>query len=308
MHTILGAGGSVGHALAQSLASHTTSIRLVSRKPQKVNDTDQLFPCDLLDEQQTNRAVEGSEVVYLTVGFPYTHIQWGKMWPVCMRNTLEACKAHQAKLIFLDNVYMYAPSEIPHMTEESTWGAPSKKGKIRTEIARMLVDEIEAGTLTGAIARGADFYGPGISNSVLLESVAKPLKKGGMANWLGKAHYKHSYTYTPDAGKAMAILGTTEGSFNQTWHLPTASPALTGQEWVEAIAKEVGVPPKFREVGKGMLKLIGLFSKEMRELPEMHYQYTQDYVFDSSKFEKRFNFKPTPYKEGISEVVKEIKG
>ena len=307
MHTILGAGGAVGLALAKALSTHTSTIRLVSRNPQKVNDSDQLFPCDLLNAQQVHQAVEGTEVAYLTVGFPYNSHIWEQMWPICMRNTLEACKRHHTKLIFLDNVYMYAPSEIPHMTEAAAWGTNSRKGRVRTEILRMLLDEMEAGTITGSVARSADFYGPGISNSVLQETIVKPLKKGGKANWLGKTKFKHSYTYTPDIGKALALLGTTEDSFNQSWHLPTASPALTGKEWIEAIANELGVKPTYREVGKGMIRLMGLFSKEMRELPEMLYQNTQDYLFDSSKFEQRFNFQPTSYAEGIKAVVKEVR-
>jgi hypothetical protein len=36
----------------------------------------------------------------------------------------------------------------------------------------------------------------------------------------------------------------------------------------------------------------------------MMYQYDRDYVFDSSIFEKRFDFKPTPYLDGIREIVK----
>ena len=43
----------------------------------------------------------------------------------------------------------------------------------------------------------------------------------------------------------------------------------------------------------------------MKEFVEMLYQYDRDYVFDSSKFEKAFNFQPTPYAEGIREIVKQ---
>ncbi len=71
MQTILGANGQIGRELALSLKrDFTTDIRLVSRKPQKVNDTDTLLAADLLDLEQTRRAVEGSEIVYLTAGLP----------------------------------------------------------------------------------------------------------------------------------------------------------------------------------------------------------------------------------------------
>ena len=104
--------------------------------------------------------------------------------------------------------------------------------------------------------------------------------------------------------KATAILGNTESADNQVWHLPTASNPLTGKEWIEAIAKEMGVEPKFQVVSKFLVQIIGLFVPIMRETVEMMYQYDRDYVFDSSKYEKKFDYKPTPYLEGIRNVVK----
>jgi nucleoside-diphosphate-sugar epimerase len=37
----------------------------------------------------------------------------------------------------------------------------------------------------------------------------------------------------------------------------------------------------------------------MKEAYDMNYQDEFPFRFDSSKFEKAFNFKPTPYEEGI---------
>jgi hypothetical protein len=39
----------------------------------------------------------------------------------------------------------------------------------------------------------------------------------------------------------------------------------------------------------------------------MFYQNDSDYLFDSSKFEKAFNFKATPYSQGIQETVQSMK-
>ena len=49
MQTILGSGGAIGVELAKALASYTSHIRLVSRHPKKVNDTDELVAADLLN-------------------------------------------------------------------------------------------------------------------------------------------------------------------------------------------------------------------------------------------------------------------
>ena len=52
-----------------------------------------------------------------------------------------------------------------------------------------------------------------------------------------------------------------------------------------------------------MIQIIGWFVPVMKEMVEMAYQYDRDYIFDSGKFEKRFNFTPTPYADGIRAIV-----
>ena len=41
----------------------------------------------------------------------------------------------------------------------------------------------------------------------------------------------------------------------------------------------------------------------LMEMVEMMYQYDRDYVFNSDKFEQRFDVKPTSYEQGVREVV-----
>jgi len=305
MQTILGSGGAIGIELAKALIRHTGEVRLVSRNPQRVNPTDQLFPADLTKPEDVRKAVDGSEVAYLTVGLPYDTRVWQTTWPLIMKNVVDACKAQQARLVFFDNMYMYDPDYLNSMTEETPIKPVSKKGAVRAQLVKMLMNEVESGALKAAIARSADFYGPSIGNtSVLTETVFRNLSMGKKANWLGSARYPHSFTYTPDAGKATALLGNTDDAFNQVWHLPTAPNPFTGKQWIEAIAKEMGVAPGFRVVPKRMARIMGLFLPVMRELAEMMYQYERDYVFNSDKFEKRFEFAPTPYLEGIRTIVR----
>ena len=304
MQTILGSGGAIGIELAKSLSQYIDKIRLVSRNPQAVNPNDQLFSADLTNPEQVMKAVEDSRIVYLTAGLPYNIKIWQAVWPKIIRNVIDACKAHNAKLVFFDNVYMYDLKYLNPMTEETPINPVSKKGVIRAQIVGMILDEVERGTLKALIARSADFYGPSIGEtSVLTEMVFKNFRNGKKANWMASVNYKHSFTYTPDAGKATALLGNTDDAYNQVWHLPTASNPLSGKEWIEAIAIEMGVEPKVQVVPQYMMRLIGLFVPVMKEMVEMMYQYDRDYVFDSNKFEKRFDFKPTPYSEGIKNIV-----
>lgn len=304
MQTILGSGGAIGTELAKALPEYTDKIRLVSRKPVKVNETDELWPADLLDPTVLFEAVEGSEIVYVTVGFPYEAKFWAKNWPPFMKNVIEACKKFDCKLVFFDNVYMYDPEHMAKMTEETPIRPVSKKGRVRADLQRMIMDEVESGALQALIARCADYYGPSVKGtSILTETVFKPLSEGKKANWMGSDKYKHSYTYTPDAGKATALLGNTEDAFGGIWHLPTAKNPPTGREWVHKIADAMDVQPKYRTVPKYMLRLLGFFVPFMKEMHEMAYQYDRDYIFRSDKFEKRFDMSPTSYEDGIKVII-----
>lgn len=305
MQTILGSGGAIGVELARALTQYTGDIRLVSRHPKAVNPTDQLLAADLTSAADVIKAVDGSEIVYLTVGLPYNTKLWQNTWPAIMKYVIDACKSCQARLVFYDNIYMYDPDYLNPMTEETPIGPVSKKGEVRAQLVKMIMDEVDSGGLQAVIARSADFYGPSIDNtSIITEMVFKKFKEGKKANWLGSPEYLHSFTYTPDAGKATALLGNTADACNQTWHLPTAANPLTGKEWIETIAKEMGVAPKYQVASNFMVRMLGLVSPIMRELGEMMYQYDRDYVFDSNKFEKHFDFKPTPYLQGIRNIVK----
>lgn len=304
MQTIIGAGGAIGIELAKALTQFTDQVRLVSRNPIRVNPSDELHPADVTQKEEVRQAVKGSSVVYLTVGFAYSAKVWQEVWPRTIRNTIDACKEHGAMLVFFDNIYMYDPDFLEGMDEDTPINPPSKKGKIRADVASKVMDEVKSGALTALIARAADFYGPGIKDkSVLTETVFKNLSQGKKAFWLGDSSKPHSFTYTPDAGKATALLGNTPEAYNQVWHLPTAPDPMTGKEWVEAIAGELGVAPKMMTVPKMLVQVMGIFSPFMKEMGEMMYQYNKSYKFDSSKFEAHFDLKPTPYHQGIKEIV-----
>jgi nucleoside-diphosphate-sugar epimerase len=304
MQTILGSGGAIGVELAKALSKYTDEIRLVSRNPQKVNPTDEIRAADVLKREELETAVKGSDIVYVTVGFQYSYKVWKEQWPAFMKNLLALCEQEKFKLVFFDNLYMYDKDHLNPATEDSKIDPPSKKGQIRAAIAQMILEKIDEGTITALIARSADFYGPSINEtSMLTETVFEPLHQGKTANWLMNDGFKHSFTYTPDAGKATALLGNTDKAYGKVWHLPTASDPLTGKEWVETVADKMDVKPKYRVVSRFMVKVLGLFIPVMKESVEMLYQYDRDYVFDSSKFENTFDLKPTSYEKGIEEII-----
>ena len=240
----------------------------------------------------------GARIAVLLVGLKYDVKVWRELWPRIMSNTIEASKRAGARLIFFDNVYMYGKVN-GAMTEDTPFAPSSKKGQIRAEIATMLLNEIGAGNLTALIARSADFYGPDARTGIPNVMVFDKLANGSKPMWIGDDSVRHSLTFTPDAARGMVRLLDDDGAWNQTWHLPTAPSPPTGKEFVELAAKEFGANPKYRVLRRPIIKLGGLFDTTIRELGEMLYQNECEYIFDSTKFDTHFGYRPTPYEEGI---------
>jgi nucleoside-diphosphate-sugar epimerase len=301
-HTILGANGTIATELLPILQSEGVQIRLVSRNPKPAAGAE-TFSADILNTEQVFQAVKGSSVVYLLVGLEYNIKVWRASWPVVMKNTIDACKAADARLVFFDNVYMYGRVE-GKMTESTPLNPCSKKGVVRAAISEMLLKEMKEGGLKAIIARSADFYGPRVTDkSAASIMVFDRLKKGKVAQCFVNTSKPHSYTYTPDAARGMYLLATTESAYGQIWHLPSALPALTAKEFISTAAKYMHAKPRIQVLPKWLVTIVGWFNPMMKEISEMLYQNEYAYVFDSSKFEKAFQFGPTPYEQGIKETT-----
>jgi nucleoside-diphosphate-sugar epimerase len=297
MQTILGAGGPIANELAKILATQQASYRLVSRHTQPLPGAETVS-ADLSDRSAVMRAVEGSSIVYLLAGLKYDIAVWRKLWPVIMDNVIEACKRSQAKLLFFDNVYMYG-KVIGPMTETTPYNPSSKKGEVRARIATRLMEEVKAGHITAIIARAADFYGPAVANSAANLLVFAPLAKRSTPSWLVNANVPHSMTYTPDAARGVAMLASRATAWNQVWHLPTTPAPPTGREFIAMAAREFRAKPKFRVLGRPMIRVVGWFKSDIREAYEMLYQSDSPYLFDSTRFAREFGFSGTAYADGV---------
>jgi nucleoside-diphosphate-sugar epimerase len=302
MHTILGANGVIAQELSKALALSSQDIRQVSRNPRKVNPTDETVVCDLLEAQATANAVSGSEVVYLVAGLKYDASIWQEQWPKVMRNVIDACQQHEARLVFFDNVYAYGRVD-GLMTEDTPFNPISKKGEVRAKIATLLLDEIHSDHLRAMIVRAADFYGPGAVQSFSHATVFERLKVGKTPQWIGNPNTVHTFTFTPDAGHAVAVLGRSPEAYGQTWHLPTSKELLTGVDFVRLACELAKQPYKLQVAPRWMLKLMGIFMPVLRENEEMMYQFEHDYRFDSSKIESAYGLQATPYRLGIGKSL-----
>ncbi|WP_241050953.1 NAD-dependent epimerase/dehydratase family protein [Achromobacter xylosoxidans] len=306
MQTILGANGQIAVELARELnRNYTQDLRLVSRKPRKVNDRDELVSADLMNAAQTVNAVRGSEVVYFTAGLPPDTELWERQFPTMLRNALDATRAAGAKFVYFDNTYMY-PQSAQRQTEETGFAPVGRKGRVRALMAEMVLAEMQRGDIPVAIARAPEFYGPGKTQSITNTLVIDPLKAGQKAKVPVRDDKLRTLIWTPDASRAMAAIGNAEDTYGQTWHLPCSDERLTYQAFVNLAATIFGVEPRYKVLRHWAMVVAGWVSKPVRELHELLPRYAHHNVFDSSKFKRRFpSFAVTSYAQGLKQIARE---
>jgi len=308
MQTILGANGIIGEELAKELkAKWTSNIKLVGRNPQKVNETDIVEKGDLTNLSDVKRVLKSTEIAYLTVGLPYDSEIWLRDWKLIMENVIQGCLAHNSKLVYFDNTYAYR-QDASIQTEETEFNSAGKKGRAKKETADLLLKAIHDKKVNGVICRAPEFYGPGKTKGITNTLVFESLRNGKSPKVLLNDQVLRTLIFTPDASKAMALIGNTPDAFGKTWHLPCDDDRLTYQEFIYEISNQLGRKVSYKVLNKFLINLVSLFNSNLKETKELLPRYEIDNIFESSKFKNRFpEFEVTRYAEGIKKIIEDFK-
>jgi len=306
LHTVLGASGAVGRAVVDELLKRELPVRAVSRSLDKPDVS--IVPADLLQADEAKLATEGATHVYLCVGLPYSAKVWKRDWPVLMRNLIAACAAHGARLIFLDNVYMYGPAPLQVPFDEQHPQQPvSRKGEARKATLDLLERAMQEGKVQAVIGRSADFYGPYAYNSILYISFLERMLQGKNPQVLSSTDVPHTYGDTVDVGRALVELALAEDAYGRAWHLPVNEP-ITIEALTELFNQQLGTELKASKVPGFLQWMLGLFVPPVREVREMLYQFEAPYVMSDRKFRERFpDFPVTGYEAGLERMVRFFK-
>ena len=301
-HVVLGTGA-IGRAVAEELVRRGESVRMVNRsgRMEETPDEVEVAASDLYDPAKVRDVTRGAQVVYHSAQPPYH--QWTEKFPALQRSILDGLTESNAKLVLVENVYMYGEMNDNAFSESTPYNAHTRKGRVRGEISRAAFAAHSAGRVRVTAARGGNFFGPWGTDSTMGGRVFYPLLRGKPAQLIGRIDIPHTHTYVKDFGKALVILGEREEADGQIWHVPNDQPKMTQQDLVRLFAEEVGVEPKMNSMGKLMMSIGGLFIPEAKESVEMMYEFEKPFVIDSSKFENTFGMKATPIREAIKETV-----
>lgn len=310
MQTILGANGQIATELARELKrNYSDELKLVSRRPRKIHDTDLLEAADLLDAEQTARAVQGSSVVYFTAGLPPDTQLWEQQFPAMLHNALAASRTAGAPFVYFDNTYMY-PQNAQLQTEQTAFAPVGRKGRVRAAMAEMVLSEMARGEIPVLIARAPEFYGPAQTQSITNTLVIDRLKAGKTPLAPVRDDRLRTLIWTPDASRALALLGNTPDAYGQTWHLPCDDTRPNYKQLIDWASQSFGRSSRSSRhhlLPRLVLSAAGLISKPVAELRELLPRYAHDNLFDSGKFKQAFpGFVVTSYRQGLALIANEF--
>lgn len=303
---LFGAAGAIGHSLAAALSHAEQPYRVVGRDAARLHDS---FGADPLAEivawnpdvpASVLAAASGIETLVYLVGVNYWQFE---LHPELMKKTLDgAIAAGVRNVILIGTVYPYGRVDGAPVTESQPRQPHTFKGRMRLEQEEILMDAHRAGRINATVLRLPDFYGPGVTSS-LLHGAASAAINGGTADLIGPIDTPHEFVFVPDVGPVVARLAATPAAFGHIWHLAGAG-VTTQEKMVAEMERQTGRKVKRRVVGKAMLRLLGLFMPMMRELVEMHYLQTEPVLMDDAALRKLIGpVHKTSYVEGIRQTL-----
>jgi nucleoside-diphosphate-sugar epimerase len=302
LHVVFGTGP-VGMSVMDELVQRgPRRVRMVNRSGRvSVPEGVEVVGGDATDEAFAREASEGASVVYFALNPPYD--KWPELFPRLQAGVLEGAASAGAKLIAMENLYMYGPTDGRPLTEDLPHAANTRKGRVRAMMSKELMEAHKSGRVRVAIGRAADFFGPRVLASAAGEQVFGRAVEGKSAQVAGDPDQPHTYTYAPDIGRGLVILGEREEALGQAWHLPSPE-TVTTREFVGMIFEEVGKPAHIQAAPKILLRAMGLFNPPLRETIEMLYEFEEPFVVAASRFEREFGDQATPLREAIQRTVR----
>ena len=224
----------------------------------RVPDEVEVVGGNAADPQFTIDVTRGAQVVYQTLNPPYE--RWVEEFPALQAGVLAAAEAQGARLVSMENVYMYGRPAGRPLTETRDYAAHTKKGKLRGQMANELLDAHRAGRVAVAIGRASDYFGPGGgAQSNLGDRLFPAALAGKTATVLGDPDQPHTYTYIPDIGEGLAVLGEHPDAPGQVWHLPNDPNTHTTRQLVDLVFQQAGQPrTRLRQIKPWMIRIAAL--------------------------------------------------
>lgn len=302
LHTIFGAG-QVGRQLASLLLDAGHRVRMVRRGPAgpaRANLT--WMRGDASDRVFADKACVGAHVVYNCAN-PTKYHKWHGVIEPLFNAIRDAAGRAGARLVVLDNLYMYGAPDAAPFNEQTPMNPCSNKGALRAALATDLMAAHERGDVQVACGRASDYFGPGATNVAIFgDRFFERLAAGKPVELMGNPELARSYSYLPDVARGLMILGTRPETTGRVWHLPVAHQGTT-LDLVAQLAAQLGVAPSHKVVPRWLLRTLGVAIPLLSAVAEMVYQWERPFVVDDAQFCATFGVAPTDIEVAVRDTA-----
>ena len=306
LHVVYGTGP-VGTAVVELLVAQGKPVRAVTRSGARKHLPPQaeVVRGDATNQADARQACRGASHVYNCTN-PVDYHRWPEQFPPLQRGVLEGAAANGAKLIVMENLYMYGPHGGAPMTEDMPLRGRGSRSTTRVQMTKELFAAHRSGKVRVASVRAADLFGPHVTESLVGERLFGPLLQGKPAQVFANPDLPHSVSYIRDVGQALIRVGAHDAALGRAWHAPNA-PTVTLREFVRLLAEEAGVAPRLsalpRPLTRALLPLLGLAVPALRGLSENLYISYEPYIVDHSAYTQAFGEQATPLREALRATV-----
>jgi nucleoside-diphosphate-sugar epimerase len=304
-HLVLGTGA-VGAALAHHLAAQGHAVRAVNRSGTRgtLDPAIPLSKANLNDPADAASALAGADIVYQVTQPAYT--RWEAEFPALQRTILTAAEQAGASVVLADNLYGYGTPQGQTIADASPQQPTTRKGAVRKAMAEEALAAHAAGRVRVALTRPSNYVGAsyGIYRDLVLDQIAK----GKPARVLGRTNQPHSFSYVPDAARAMAAIGTSDNGWGRAWITPVMTP-ITQADLVARLWDALGQRGKPKVTGMRGLAMrgMGLFMPMLRESVEMIYEFDEPFVVSSGEFEQAFGWGGTSWDDAVAQMAAAVR-
>jgi nucleoside-diphosphate-sugar epimerase len=301
-HVVLGAG-QVGPILAEKLVARGHDVRVISRKqPRAIPAGARWISADLTNVEAAREVVHGATAVYHCAN-PMRYDQWESLLPPLSNSIREAVAGSGARLVLLDNLYMYGAPEGGVIHDASPLAPQSRKGELRARLAETFFESQRRGDFELSVLRAPDFFGAHASRSSTFHPIFfKRLARGKAAPVLGQPDLPHAHAYIPDVAQALFLLGTQPQPSASAWLGPaTWNGSIRALFEVFARVANRNVTPW--RVPSWLWPVLAVFDRELRAVPEMLHSWNAPMMLDDSRFRRAFGFEPTPIERAVAQTI-----
>ena len=201
-----------------------------------------------------------------------------------LESTIAAAKASGALIVFPGTVYNFGPETFPLVAEDAPQRPRTRKGRIRVEMERRLLEASQDGARV-LILRAGDFFGPSSANSWFGAAMVKPGRRLTAVVYPGRREVGHAWAYLPDFAETAARL------IERRAELAPFSAFHFGGHWfergvemAEAVRTASGNPRlPIRGFAWAPVRLLSPFVETFRELLEMTYLWRLPLRLDNRK-------------------------